>query len=223
MEDITAIGKSKKNVAQGYQFRGIDDVYNEIHEILTKHKVFTVPEVVQETHEERPTKSGGLSIYRILKIKYKFYSDDGSSVEATVIGEGMDSGDKASNKAQSVAHKYALLQVFCIPTEDAKDPELDSHDLKTTETKPKAQKSSEKYQTPTSEPTYTKAEYSDATVKRVTSLKHGELKGKDCLKQFIPDYNKKFGTEYKNVVDFNNDELINKLMDFITSLPPKGI
>ena len=94
---------------------------------------------------------------------------------------------------------------------------------KGTEKKEAKKPNTEKYQTPTSEPTYTKAEYSDATVKRVTSLKHGELKGKDCLKQFIPDYNKKFGTEYKNVVDFNNDELINKLMDFITSLPPKGI
>ncbi len=38
----------------------------------------------------------------------------------------MDSGDKASNKALSIAMKYALLQVFCIPTEDAKDPDADS-------------------------------------------------------------------------------------------------
>ncbi len=38
----------------------------------------------------------------------------------------MDSGDKASNKAMSVAHKYAFLQVFCIPTKDDKDPEVDT-------------------------------------------------------------------------------------------------
>ena len=43
-----------------------------------------------------------------------------------VIGEGMDSGDKASNKAMSVAHKYAIMQLLSIPTEDAKDPENDN-------------------------------------------------------------------------------------------------
>ncbi|MFS0844210.1 MAG: ERF family protein [Roseburia hominis] len=30
----------------------------------------------------------------------------------------MDSGDKATNKAMSVAFKYACFQVFCIPTEE---------------------------------------------------------------------------------------------------------
>lgn len=89
---------------------------------------------------------------------------------------------------------------------------------------PKAEEPKQpKYEKPTTEPTYTKAEYSDAAVKKVTALKRGELKGKECLKQYIPDYNKKFGTDYKNVVDFNNDELLNKLIDFIQALPPAGI
>ena len=35
----------------------------------------------------------------------------------------MDTGDKASNKALSIGLKYAMLQVFCIPTEDEKDPD----------------------------------------------------------------------------------------------------
>jgi hypothetical protein len=38
----------------------------------------------------------------------------------------MDSGDKASNKALSIGLKYAMLQVFCIPTEDEKDPDAQS-------------------------------------------------------------------------------------------------
>ena len=51
-----------------------------------------------------------------------FRSTDGSEVCATVIGEGMDSADKSSNKAMAVAFKYACFQVFCIPTEEmAKD------------------------------------------------------------------------------------------------------
>jgi hypothetical protein len=85
--------------------------------------------VLSERSEERATKSGGVSIYRVLKIRYRFYADDGSFVDAVVIGEGMDSGDKASNKAMSVAQKYAFIQVFAIPTKEHKDPEHEDHDL----------------------------------------------------------------------------------------------
>ena len=126
MADVSAIGKDRENVAQHYSFRGIDDVYNEVHEVFAKHRVFTIPVVLDAKHEERKSKSGGVLIYRIYTIKYIFYAEDGSFVEATVIGEGMDSGDKAGNKALSVAHKYALLQVLLIPTDDPKDPENES-------------------------------------------------------------------------------------------------
>jgi len=129
MRDIEAIPKDRKNTGQGYQFRGIDDVYLSLHSILANHGIFTVPEVLAERSEDRLTAKGGTLIYRVLKIAYHFYAVDGSEVVCTVIGEGMDSGDKASNKGMSVAHKYALLQVFCIPTDDAKDPENESHEV----------------------------------------------------------------------------------------------
>ena len=123
MSDVDAIGKNKRNQQQGFNFRGIDDLYNAIHPLLAKHKVFTVPTVLDERTEERKTAKGGTLIYRIMKIRYNFYAVDGSSVECIVVGEGMDLGDKASNKAMSIAHKYALLQVFAIPTEDIADPD----------------------------------------------------------------------------------------------------
>lgn len=126
MQDIEAISKGKRNAQQGYNFRGIDDVYNELHPILAKHGLFTAPRVLSERSEERTTKSGTALIYRILRIEFRFFAEDGSSVIVETIGEGMDSGDKASNKAMAVAHKYALMQVFAIPTEDAKDPEVAS-------------------------------------------------------------------------------------------------
>lgn len=128
MAEIDAIGKNRKNEQQGYKFRGIDDVYNELHPLLTKYKVFTVPEILEEKDEVVVTQKGTNLFYRLLKIKYTFFADDGSNVVAVVRGEGMDSGDKASNKAMAVAHKYALMQIFSIPTEDAKDPENDSHE-----------------------------------------------------------------------------------------------
>jgi len=126
MKDIKPIEKGEINKQQGFRFRGIDTVYNELHALMAKHGIFTIPKVISERSEERTTKSGGNLIYRILTIEYHFYASDGSVVSATVIGEGMDSGDKASNKSMSIAHKYALLQVFCIPTDEIKDPDADT-------------------------------------------------------------------------------------------------
>ena len=38
----------------------------------------------------------------------------------------MDTGDKATNKAMAIAYKYACFQVFCIPTSDIADPDVES-------------------------------------------------------------------------------------------------
>ena len=125
------VGKNRKNTqGTGYNFRGIDDMYNALQAAMINHGVFTVPEVTNERSEERESRNGAHLIYRVLTIRYRFYCEDGSFVETTVIGEAMDSGDKATNKAMSVAHKYALIQVFCIPTEEAKDPENDTYEVK---------------------------------------------------------------------------------------------
>jgi hypothetical protein len=59
----------------------------------------------------------------MLRVKHTFFAPDGSNVCATTVGEAMDAGDKASNKAMSAAMKYALIQVLCIPTEGDNDTE----------------------------------------------------------------------------------------------------
>lgn len=126
MVEMNSIAKDSENRAQGFKFRGIDDVINELHPRLAKHGIFIVPKVLEERRDERQTKTGGTMTYVILKIEYTLFAKDGSSVVATMIGEASDTGDKASNKAQSVALKYALLQIFAIPTEDSKDPDEDT-------------------------------------------------------------------------------------------------
>ena len=123
MADINAIGKDRRNQQQGFQFRGIDDVMNELHSSLAKCGVFVLPNVLEETRTTGKTSRGGDMFYTRLKINFGFYAEDGSHVDAVVIGEAMDTGDKASNKALSIGLKYAMLQVFCIPTEDDKDPD----------------------------------------------------------------------------------------------------
>lgn len=132
MSDMDAIGKDQRNQQQGFNYRGIDQVYNALHPLLAKHKVFTTPEVMEKTRDERVNAKGTVLAFVTLRIKYTFWCADGSSVSCVVEGEGMDSGDKASNKAMAVAHKYALLQTFCIPTEDMPDPDAESHEISAT-------------------------------------------------------------------------------------------
>lgn len=130
MGEIGAVGKDSKNQQQGFMFRGIDAVMNAISPALIKHHLFIVPEILEQTREERTNSKGTLLIYSICKVKYTFFAEDGSNISAVVIGEGMDTGDKATNKAMSIAFKYACFQVFCIPTEEMVDPDAECHEIK---------------------------------------------------------------------------------------------
>ncbi len=127
MADIGAIGKGKKNAQQGFMYRGIDDVMNALQPALVKNKVFIIPEVVEENREERTTAKGGNMFAVRLRMRFTFTADDGSYVQSEVIGEAMDSGDKATNKAMSIAYKYACFQIFCIPTEEMKESDPDAY------------------------------------------------------------------------------------------------
>lgn len=128
--DIGAVGKDGVNVQQKYKFRSIDDVYNVLNPALAKNKVFIVPEILEERREVKHMKSGAEPVFVICRIKYTFYAEDGSFIEAVVIGEGMDYGDKATNKAMAIGYKYVCFQVFCIPTEDLMDdPDKESPEV----------------------------------------------------------------------------------------------
>jgi len=129
MNDMVAIGKDKKNQAQGFNYRGIDDAYNALQPIMAKNGVFNTPEVIEKWREERTNAKGTILAFTVLRMKYTFYADDGSSVYCIVEGEGMDSGDKSSNKAMAIAHKYALMQTFCVPTEITDDPDQHVHEV----------------------------------------------------------------------------------------------
>ena len=123
LRETKAITKSERNQQQGFKFRGIDNVMNELLELFAKNDVFILQEVQEWTTNDRPTKSGGVNTFTRAKIKFKYMTTDGSFVETVNVGEAMDSGDKGMNKAMSIALKYSLLQMFLIPTEEPKDPD----------------------------------------------------------------------------------------------------
>lgn len=127
------IRKEKKQGSQvNYAFRGIDDIYNALAPELVKNKLLILPRYTERTCVERTSKSGGALFYITVRGDFDFVStEDGSIHTVTTYGEAMDSGDKATNKAMSIAYKYAAFQAFCIPTEEtAIDADAEMHHIK---------------------------------------------------------------------------------------------
>ena len=129
-KEIKAITKDQKNTQQGFKFRGIDDVMNQLHDLFAKHEVIILPEVLERTREERTNQKGTVIFTTHLTISYCFLAIDGTKVCAIAVGESMDSGDKGCNKAMSVALKMVLLEMFLIPTQEMKDPDSETHEIK---------------------------------------------------------------------------------------------
>ena len=147
MRRVGAIGKDSENKQQKYKFRGIDAVYNALNPVMADLGLFIVPEILDHRREERETENTydgqtkkSVLKYSILTIRFTMYAPDGSNVSCVVVGEGMDSGDKASNKAMSVAMKYAMFQLLMIPTEEMIDPDRETHEVTSGAITPEAPK-----------------------------------------------------------------------------------
>jgi len=124
------IAKDKRNSQQGYNFRGIDDVYNALAPILSEAGLVVLPRVLNRLETEREAKSGGALFNVVVEVEFDFVAaEDGSHHVVKTFGEAMDSADKATNKAMSAAYKYAAMQAFCIPTSGDNDADATSHEV----------------------------------------------------------------------------------------------
>ncbi|NBW23638.1 MAG: single-stranded DNA-binding protein, partial [Caulobacteraceae bacterium] len=129
--DLSVLGitKDRRNMqGSGYNFRGIDDVYNTIAPLLAKHGLCILPRVLSRECVERVSQKGGALFYVTVDAEFDFVSaEDGTKHTVKTFGEAMDSGDKATNKAMSAAYKYACFQAFSIPTESDNDADAHTH------------------------------------------------------------------------------------------------
>ena len=128
MKQVGAVKKNDRNASQGFNFRGIDAVVNAVSPALQKYGVIVVPSV--EDYEYASVEIGkNRTVMGHVKVKvtYTFIGAGGDAIKATVVGEAMDSGDKATAKAMSVAFRTALLQTLSLPTDEA-DPDSQSYE-----------------------------------------------------------------------------------------------
>lgn len=213
LSDVGAVGKDGQNAFDKYRYRSIDAVMNAMHPAMAKYGVFVMPEVLEQSREERESRNGGVLIYSIIKVRYTFYAEDGSSLTATVIGEGMDKGDKSVNKAMSAAFKYALFQVFCIPTDEFSDSEDESPEAR--------QKPKNKIDE------YAKREAQKAGSNAKKQIDDAAYKKKilDKLKKnYSPESLEKIASRYEKekIDDLSVDELKNLVENIMSKIEEKG-
>ena len=127
MAEVQSVGKDGTNTQQGYRFRGIDGVMNAVGPALRKHGVVIVPTVEESNYREVEV-GAKRTLQRecTVRVKYTVYGPNGGCFSGTVYGEALDSGDKATAKAHSVAYRTFLLQALTIPTDD---PDPDQHSV----------------------------------------------------------------------------------------------
>lgn len=128
MADVREVGKTGRNTQQNYSFRGVDTVVNAVAPALRAHGVIVLPrlehvEYVDFLSGQKQTPMIGCRVI----VHYEFVGPGGDKLVATVPGEAMDSGDKATAKAMSVAFRIALLQALALPTDDV-DPDASSYE-----------------------------------------------------------------------------------------------
>ena len=136
MEDIGTLPKSGYNDAQKYKYRSVDDLYLKLNEALTKHKVSLIPRVVDikfDMYSGVDRYNNPKTTHKVNVIMgYRFTAPDGSYIETSMPGEALDSSDKATAKAVSMAYKYMAMELFCIPIEGAVgDNEADNPEVPT--------------------------------------------------------------------------------------------
>ena len=126
------ISKDRTNSqGAGFKFRGIDDILNALGPMMPRHGLTVFPHIVERESVERQTKSGGVLFYVTVKARFEFVCvADGSRQEAETIGEAMDSSDKATSKAMSIAWKNAAILTFQIPVEGENDPDATTYQIK---------------------------------------------------------------------------------------------
>lgn len=125
MAEVGAVKKADFNEGQRFNFRGVDAVVNAVAPALKKYGVLVMPSLQSVDYAQVEVGKNRTPMMQCrVVVQYAFIAEDGTNLAATVAAEALDSGDKATAKAMSVAFRTALLQALCLPTDE---PDPDSH------------------------------------------------------------------------------------------------
>ncbi|MDM7320470.1 ERF family protein [Streptomyces sp. P17] len=119
---VERIPKNGWNDRQKYHYALESDIKDVVRKEMSERGLVLVPSELNRVVSVINTKSGGQQQIVSLEIEYTIYdAETGEKITFRGYGDGQDSGDKAVYKAKTGALKYALTNLFMIPTGD--DPE----------------------------------------------------------------------------------------------------
>lgn len=128
MEEVTVVRKDGRNEAQKFNFRGIDGTVNAVGPALRKHGVIITPNLRSVAYRDIEVGQKRSAMREVtVEVEYVVRGPAGDTFSGIVPGESMDSGDKGTAKAMSVAYRTFLLQALTIPT-DEPDPDSVSYE-----------------------------------------------------------------------------------------------
>lgn len=120
MGELGMVKKAGYNAFHKYKYALEADVIAEVRPAFIKHNLLLIPSVrdciVQVIHDNILTQA--TIDYRLI------HTTSGEELQYTIVGQGMDKGDKGIYKALTGANKYALLKPLLLATGD--DPENDN-------------------------------------------------------------------------------------------------
>lgn len=130
MREVRSLGKDgeykpdygKKAGQVVYRFRGVDHALNVFGPACRKHGVLILPIRVETSYRDAKTSGGSSMRECTATVTYRITGPKGDYLDVQVAGEGVDTSDKATAKAQSVALRILLLHGGLVPTSDP-DPD----------------------------------------------------------------------------------------------------
>jgi len=121
------LAKSSRNQQQGFNFRGIDQVYAVLTPELVRHGCILIPSIEKVENWTGQTSKGNTMFYTRATVKFSLTSiEDGSTLSWSYVGEGADQGDKSTSKSLSMAYKYMAIHAFGIPVTPQSTDDADS-------------------------------------------------------------------------------------------------
>jgi hypothetical protein len=124
--DIRAIGKGELYNQSGtkFNFRGVDTVVNVFGPVTLKHGIHIMSSKVEATYSEKSAKSGNRMRECSVLVTWTVMGPMGDTFTLQTMGEALDTADKSTTKAQSVALRTLLLGFGLTPTHDT-EPDAD--------------------------------------------------------------------------------------------------
>jgi hypothetical protein len=122
--EIRAIAKTEK-YKQGkteYNYRGADAVVQAFGPVTLKHGVHVFPVEVRTEYGEKSTNAGGKMRECTATVTWLIMGPKGDTFTLQTAGEALDTSDKSTTKAQTVALRTLLLTAGLTPTGDP-DPD----------------------------------------------------------------------------------------------------